>query len=586
MVAFTKLPPETTSYLKWWLELDEEDRDYLNQFPANVRDSVLEAHSVEDIQRMRRTNSMITYAKPQDAYRTQMNASDYLAVSSAPLLEFDIPRLGLPNDSKYAVSAYDLSGFGVAAYGQTNATAKEILEKMFFKKDLSVRIPIAHMGKAPELGSHHKIASQLKWMGWASIGLGVLGGISEAERELNVGNVDGAIREFGTAAIGVTSAFTIGLASTALAGISGPFSLPIMIAGITAGGALSIAIANVSDDSKDSIEAAIRDARNFVKLDDAQIEKIFGISLQNMSPEEALAHIASHMDEGIAVAGEENIQDILDIGNHVNENPNLGRYIVERPYEQECFTADTQISMWPTVPELQPNTDGHFDQAAVQAHVWKKPIAEIRSGDIVVSFDAKDRLVPGTVGRVYQNKVENILDFFGTGVTPGHVYLCGEGPDQGKFMTLFEIMRRDGTLVTAEGHSIRANSMALVGSEADRPVKFCAIGPQVPGQRDYPIYERRTLRTGHYIFFAKPDNRWLTVQQFLDEEGWEVQEDGSIVTQDGYALEAAVLGDKRLPRPEDYIIAHSGADFSALRASHDAEKAGAFLQEAQSLHVS
>ncbi len=87
-----------------------------------------------------------------------------------------------------------------------------------------------------------------------------------------------------------------------------------------------------------------------------------------------------------------------------------------------CFGPEVPIDMWPLDPMLKPGPDGIYDQGEVRAKIWKKPIELIQVGDLVVSFDDNDNLVPGPVTRTFQNDAKILLDFHGTQVTPGHVY--------------------------------------------------------------------------------------------------------------------------------------------------------------------
>jgi hypothetical protein len=56
-------------------------------------------------------------------------------------------------------------------------------------------------------------------------------------------------------------------------------------------------------------------------------------------------------------------------------------------------------------------------------------------------------LVPARVTRTFVNDVAHVLDFHGTGVTPGHAFLCGAGRFQGRHVPLLDILRDDGAMV-------------------------------------------------------------------------------------------------------------------------------------------
>ena len=66
------------------------------------------------------------------------------------------------------------------------------------------------------------------------------------------------------------------------------------------------------------------------------------------------------------------------------------------------------------------------------------------------------RLAPPRVTRVFVNDVAHVLDFHGTGVTPGHVFLCGAGRFAGRHVPLIDILRDDGAVVRQDGSLMRA----------------------------------------------------------------------------------------------------------------------------------
>ncbi len=99
-------------------------------------------------------------------------------------------------------------------------------------------------------------------------------------------------------------------------------------------------------------------------------------------------------------------------------------------YNQRCFLAGTPIDMW----------DG-----------TQKPIEEIASGDVVVSYDASGTLKPGRVKRTFENRVAHILDVHGLMVTPGHATYCAAGKFAGRHVPMIDILRSDGALMTRDG---------------------------------------------------------------------------------------------------------------------------------------
>ncbi|MEP3033471.1 MAG: hypothetical protein ABJO67_03900, partial [Pseudoruegeria sp.] len=129
-----------------------------------------------------------------------------------------------------------------------------------------------------------------------------------------------------------------------------------------------------------------------------------------------------------------------------------------------CFLGDTPIQMWPLDPSIKPRADGSYDEKFVLSKVWEKPISEITVGDIVVAYDDKDRLGPKRVLRTMENRATHILDFWGTGTTPGHAYHCADGPNKGGHAPIMDILRMDGAIMRADGTMIRAATNCKVGS--------------------------------------------------------------------------------------------------------------------------
>lgn len=148
----------------------------------------------------------------------------------------------------------------------------------------------------------------------------------------------------------------------------------------------------------------------------------------------------------------------------------------------ECFLSGTLVDMWPLALPLLPYPDGTYDDALILSHVWHKAIEDIAVGDVVVSYDGDGCLKPGRVSRVFRNVATHILDFWGTGVTPGHAYLCGEGVFAGQHVPVMDILRSDGAIVRDDGGLIRAATGCEVGSPGDRMVHVIVGDRQANGQ--------------------------------------------------------------------------------------------------------
>ena len=123
--------------------------------------------------------------------------------------------------------------------------------------------------------------------------------------------------------------------------------------------------------------------------------------------------------------------------------------------DQRCFSAGTLIDM----------ADG-----------TQKPIEQIEVGDEVLAYDPAENdglgeLKAARVTRTMVNQVEEIIDFHGVKMTPGHATLVGEGPHQGRHIPIMDILVADGAIVNREGELIRAATNLPVGSEGDRFVQ-------------------------------------------------------------------------------------------------------------------
>lgn len=98
-------------------------------------------------------------------------------------------------------------------------------------------------------------------------------------------------------------------------------------------------------------------------------------------------------------------------------NPNEFRLLAidgELSVVQECFGPEVPIDMWPLDHEFAPDPNDPFkqyDQEAVRAKIWKKPIRLVRVGDYVVSHDKNGNMVPGYVPRTFQKQRQNLARF-------------------------------------------------------------------------------------------------------------------------------------------------------------------------------
>ncbi|MEQ8423384.1 MAG: hypothetical protein RIA63_01650, partial [Cyclobacteriaceae bacterium] len=155
-----------------------------------------------------------------------------------------------------------------------------------------------------------------------------------------------------------------------------------------------------------------------------------------------------------------------------------------------CFLEGVDILMWPF-------GEGRFetDSNCTEAHSifnQSKPIKDIALGDYVASFDASGLLVAGKVVRLLRGRAKIILDFFGTFVTPGHVYRCINGRGLGSFEPLIDILRNDGVVQSANGKLLRATTGLSIDDPRDRFV-WAIAGATIPDGSGICVREKGRL---------------------------------------------------------------------------------------------
>ncbi|WP_420861274.1 hypothetical protein [Algirhabdus cladophorae] len=230
----------------------------------------------------------------------------------------------------------------------------------------------------------------------------------------------------------------------------------------------------------------------------------------------------------------------------------LDRFFAEVGIEK-CFSAGTLIDMWPRDLDLEPNAEGHYDLATVIPLIWTKPIEEIVPTDIVVSFTAEGNLVPGKVSRIFTNKAILLLDYFGTGVTPGHVYYRPDSKRPSKFEALIDVLRDDGILERSDGVHIRAATGGQVGSVEDGFV--WAVAGTMGQDGSVVVVDKRRLRLGTRI--VTEDGSSVSIGDAIASAGGVVTADELIADGTGEKPFYWSFGPK-LPLPEDYILQRSG----------------------------
>jgi hypothetical protein len=222
-----------------------------------------------------------------------------------------------------------------------------------------------------------------------------------------------------------------------------------------------------------------------------------------------------------------------------------------------CFGPEVPIDMWPLDPDLKPGPDGIYDQDAVCAKVWKKPIELIEVGDIVVSFDGNGNLVPGAVTRTFQNDAKILLDFHGTRVTPGHVYYRSDSKRSYKYETLIDVLRDDGIVKREDGTLIRAATNVAVGSTRDGFVQAIARKRNSDGTFEQSDEGRIRLGTRFLVGEGKARNSFA-VADLIEHGDGVVGDDELIRVGEGRTMPFLWEFGETLPKPEDFVLACSG----------------------------
>lgn len=214
--------------------------------------------------------------------------------------------------------------------------------------------------------------------------------------------------------------------------------------------------------------------------------------------------------------------------------------------QEHCFLAGTPIAMH----------DGTV-----------MDIEEITENDLVMSYDAAGNLVPGRVVRTFQNDAKHILDFFGLMVTPGHVMMCGAGRYAGRHVTLLDILRSDGAVVTADGKIIRAATGVEVDSEMDAEIEV-VIARQ--GAKGFEVAQSGRLRMGTRVLLENGTD--ISLAELIAANGGQRTDAGLITGPQGEAPLMWPFGDQ-LPAPEDYILARSAVTLADIYAANEWESA-------------
>lgn len=298
-----------------------------------------------------------------------------------------------------------------------------------------------------------------------------------------------------------------------------------------------------------------------------------------------------------------NEQEAIDLTNQLREELGLplrirhdldGRstgyypFDPESQFDDQCFLYDTSVQMWPLDPSIKPRPDGSYDEELVLSKVWYKQQNQMQVNDWVVSHDKLGRMQPGRVSRTMTNTATHILDFWGTGVTPGHAYYCADGPFKDGYAPIMDVLRTDSVLKRSDGTTFRAATNCDVGSIGDRMIHAAATFQKPDGSWTEP--KPGQIRFGTRI--STPDGKKSTsVMDIVKSRGWGLSDDGYMIAmikgEDGTAREEKFAFPythaKELPNPETYILTRSQVTLEEIYLASEWEQIGTRMPAPNSL---
>ena len=218
--------------------------------------------------------------------------------------------------------------------------------------------------------------------------------------------------------------------------------------------------------------------------------------------------------------------------------------------------------------------------------VTTKPIEEIGVGDEVLSYTGDGTLVPGRVTATSFMTASIVLDWFGLGVTPGHVTLCGHvpgeedtasGPFMGRHVPLIDILCADGAVVRQDGSLVRAATNEPVGSRADAFVHlaYSRTGEELKAG----VSHEDSVRAGTKLI--TPEGNTVSVLGVIEANGYAFDEETGLVSRPlddgtpGVPGPLPFFGEP--PRPEDHVLNRSGTSLEAIHAAGEWEGEGSQL---------
>lgn len=202
-----------------------------------------------------------------------------------------------------------------------------------------------------------------------------------------------------------------------------------------------------------------------------------------------------------------------------------------------------------------------------------KRIDQIVAGDMVMSYDKDGKLTAGRVKRTMVNTVKYVLDMFGTGVTPGHVYLCGDGKFAGQHVPLIDILRSDGAIIREDGTKVRATTGCDVGSPEDALI-WAITGTRGPD--GIVVNDSAQIRLGTRIITDECND--ISIAEIIKSLGG-IVEDGLIKpTPNSDGIPFHWQFSSTLPRPEDYILKRSDLTLNEIYTAAEWEDVQPKLQ--------
>jgi hypothetical protein len=273
-------------------------------------------------------------------------------------------------------------------------------------------------------------------------------------------------------------------------------------------------------------------------------------------------------DEGEAVAalnialenGEVTIEQALLLSQSLNRQVSAELNEVIAQSSGSCFGPEASISMWPLDPEFAPDPNNlykQYDQEAVRAKIWKKPIELIHVGDYVVSHDTNGNMVPGYVPRTMTNDAKILLNFHGTPVTPGHVYYRPDSKNSYKYETLIDVLRDDGMIEHSDVVKLRAATNVPVGTPRDGFVRAVIQSRTADGTLVQNDEGRIRLGTRFLVGEGK-ERKSFAVADLIEHGSGVVGDDELIRVGDGEPMPFLWDFSDMLPKPEDFVLACSG----------------------------